>query len=116
MPHRLPRSARHALTAVKVTLVGSIAAAGWTAQTVADARPGGYADHPVDDQPSRVVKVLAEHDCSVTGFDDAQPLSAVVRSAQGRLRFVSFDTGWRVFVHDGGAQLVAVCLDEAPVR
>jgi hypothetical protein len=102
--------------AVKVTLIGSIAVAGWATQTVADAPSGGYAGYAVDDQPSRVARVLDRHDCSITGFDSAQPLSAIVRSASGRLRFVPFDTGWRVFTHDGAAQLVGVCLDEAPAR
>jgi hypothetical protein len=116
MPHRLPRSARLALTAVKMTLIGSIAVAGWATQTAADAPAGGYAGYPVNDEPDQVQRVLDAHECSVTGFDDAQPLSAIVRSASGRLRFVAFDTGWRVFTHDGAAQLVAVCLDEAPAR
>jgi hypothetical protein len=119
MPHRLPhpaRPARTALVAVKVTVVGSIAVAGWATQTAGDAPAGGYAGYAVDDQPSRVDKVLDRHDCSITGFDSAQPLSAIVRSASGRLRFVPFDTGWQVFTRDGAAELVAVCLDEAPAR
>ena len=116
MPHRIPRSAHRAVMAVKVLLIGAIAVAGWTTQTVASAPDGGYAGYPVDDRPDHVQRVLDEHDCSVTGFESAQPLSAIVRSASGHLRFVSFETGWRVFTGDGPATLVAVCLDEAPVR
>jgi hypothetical protein len=105
---------------VKLTLVGSIAVVGWATQSVADgADPGydsGYAGYPVDDQPDHVQRVLDQHDCSVTGFESAEPVSAIVRSATGHLRFVPFETGWRVFARHGPATLVAVCLDDAPVR
>ncbi|WP_028638650.1 hypothetical protein [Nocardioides sp. URHA0032] len=117
MPHRLPRSARLALFAVKVTVVGSIAVTGWATQTVADRPDNGYAGYAVDDQPTRVDHLLDRHHCSVTGFDGgAQPVSAIVRSASGQMRFVPFETGWRVFTAHGAARLVAVCLDEAPTR
>ena len=117
MPHRLPRSARLALTAVKLTVVGSIAVAGWASQTEASTPSDGYAGYAVSDQPSHVDRVLDEHDCSVTGFEDgSQPASAIVRSATGHLRFVPFDTGWRVFTAHGAATLVAVCRDAVPVR
>ena len=116
MRHRLPRSARLALMGVKASLIGAIAVAGWATQTSASGPTGSYAGYPVDDRPSQVERVLDKHDCSVTGFESAQPQSAIVRSAQGHLRFVPFDTGWRVFTSHGAATLVAVCLDEAPVR
>lgn len=117
MPHRLPRSARLALTAVKVTLVGTIGVVGWATQSVADGPSSGYAGYPVDDKPAHVDRVLDRHDCSVTGFaDGTQPVSAVVRSASGHLRFVPFETGWRVFTSHGAATLVGVCRDELPSR
>jgi hypothetical protein len=120
MPHRLPhpaRPARTALVAVKVTVIGSIAVAAWATQIAGDAPAGGYAGYAVDDQPTRVDHLLDRHHCSVTGFDGgAQPVSAIVRSASGQMRFVPFETGWRVFTAHGAARLVAVCLDEAPTR
>ena len=116
MRHRLPRSARLALTGVKASLIGAIVVAGWATQTVATGPSGGYAGYPVDDRPSRVDRLLEKHDCSVTGFESGQPRSAIVRSASGHQRFVPFETGWRVFSAHGAASLVAVCLDEAPVR
>jgi hypothetical protein len=120
MPHRLPRSARLALIAVKATLIASIGVAGWAAQTVADGASqgpsGGYAGYAVDDTPTHVDRLMDRHDCSITGFaGDRQPTSALVRSATGHLRFVSFETGWRVYTAHGAATLVAVCLDDAPV-
>ena len=118
MPHRLPRSARLALGAVKVALVGCMAVAGWATDTGADnPDPGisGYAGYPVDDKPDRLQQVLDQHNCSITGFGDGQqPVSAIVRSAAGHLRFVGFETGWQVFTRHGAATLVAVCLDEPP--
>jgi hypothetical protein len=101
---------------VKASLIGAIVVAGWATQTVASGPSGGYAGFPVDDQPSHVERLLEKHDCSVTGFEAAEPRSAIVRSATGHLRFTSFETGWRVFTAHGAARLVAVCLDEAPSR
>lgn len=128
MPHRLPLSARLALGAVKLTVLGSIVTVGWASQSMgapgvasdAVAVPSvsdytGSAGSPVADRPARLQRMLDAHDCSVTGFDgDVQPTSAVVRSATGHLRFVSFDTGWRIYRRHGAAQLVAVCRDAAP--
>ena len=116
MRHRLPRSARLALMGVKASLIGAIVVAGWATQTVASGPSGGYAGYPVDDRPSRVERLLDRHDCSVTGFESEQPRSALVRSAAGHLRFTSFEEDWRVYAAHGAARLVAVCLDEAPVR
>jgi hypothetical protein len=117
--HRLPRSARLALTGAKLAVIASIVVAGLVSQpaTSSPAYTGpGYAGYPVDDSPSREARILDAHDCSVTGFADATPHSAVVRTAHGRLRHVSFDAGWAVYSRHGAAQLVAVCLDESPRR
>lgn len=119
MPRRLPRSARVALTAVKLGIVGSIVVAGLATQPAVSGQVAsgpGFAGYPVDDSPSREEQLLAEHDCSVTGFSDATPLSAVVRTSRGQLRHVSFDTGWAVYTRHGSATLVAVCLDDPPVQ
>jgi hypothetical protein len=113
MPRRLPRPARRALATVKVGLVASIAVAGLSAPPESGPDYPGY---PVNESPSRESRLLDRHDCSVTGFADATPLSAIVRSAHGRLRHVSFETGWEVYAAHGAARLVAVCLDEAPAQ
>lgn len=118
MPRRLPRSASLALALTKVGVVAAMVAAGLAAQPVTSPGPG-YADFPVrgaSDSPGRESRLVQRHDCSATGFADATPLSAVVRSAGGRLRHVSFETGWAVYTRHGAAELVAVCLDEAPAQ
>ena len=119
MPRRLPRSARLALVTVKLAMVGSIVAAGLAWQPAGPSGPG-YAGYPagrmLDDTPSRGGRRLDKHDGSVGGFADATPLSAVVRTARGQLRHVSFDVGWEVYSRHGAAQLVAVCLDEPPAQ
>ena len=115
MPHRLSRSARLALTGVKLALIASIAVAGLATEPVATAGPG-YAGFPVDQAPNPELDLLSEHDCSVTGFPDATPASAVVRTARGHLRHVSFDAGWAVYTRHGAATLVAVCLDAPPAQ
>ena len=124
MSHRLPARAR-------VTLGASIVAAAWgtsvetTSQSGfsgfsgSESGPGysGYSGYPVDDAPDHLQQVLDAHDCSPTGFGDRSvPRSAVVRTATGRLRHVSFDAGWRVYHRHGAAQLVAVCHDAPTSR
>ena len=116
MRHRLPRSARLALMGVKASVIGAIVVTGWATQTAASGPSGGYAGYSVDDQPTRVERLLEQHDCSVTGFASQQPRSAIVRSAAGQLRFTSFEDGWRVYTAHGAGRLVALCLDEAPDR
>lgn len=115
MPRRLPRPARCALIGVRTAIIATIVVAGLATQpTAADGPSTGYAGFPVDDAPSREQRLLDRHDCSVSGFADATPASALVRTAQGRLRHVSFDAGWAVYTRHGRAQLVAVCLAEPP--
>ena len=129
MPHPLrsrPRTGQVVLAAAKAALIGSIVVAGWTdaATTTGVAVPpvverharhedaaqlgeptAGRADHLLE-------RALDGHRCSVTGFRDGRtPRSAIVRSAAGRLRHVTFDAGWRVYTAHGPATLVAVCLD-----
>lgn len=122
MPRRLPRSARLSLTFVKVALVASMVVAGLASDPAPSGPPSpGYAGFPVRDasdspSASRESRLLAAHDCSASGFADATPLSAIVRSPRGQLRHVSFDVGWEVYSRHGAAQLVAVCLAEPPTR
>lgn len=106
------------LSLAKLTIVGAIVLTGLaTPPATSPATSGpGYAGYPVDDSSTRESRLLDRHDCSVTGFSDATPLSAVVRTARGRLRHVSFDEGWAVYTRHGAARLVAVCLDAAPAR
>ncbi|ABL79835.1 MULTISPECIES: hypothetical protein [unclassified Nocardioides] len=115
MPHRIPRRTRLALGAVKLTVVAATVVAGLS--TPVTQAGAGYAGHRVGevaDLPSPVARILAKHDCSTSGFADAAPASAVIRTATGRFRHVSFDEGWAVYTRRGAASLVAVCLDRAP--
>ncbi|CAI9401298.1 hypothetical protein [Nocardioides sp. T2.26MG-1] len=121
MPHRLPGRVRLACGAVKLAVVAVLAVLALGSGP--GAAVGQRSSAPVDvdqqlaAQPGPVARKLARHHCSPTGFDDGrQPVSAVVRSARGALRFVDFDTGWRVYTRHGAATLVAVCLDDPPVR
>jgi hypothetical protein len=119
--HRLPRPARLTLLSVKLGAVGAIIAAGLLCapDTTGAQQPGvtGFSGPAVAGEPTRVDRLLDTHECSVSGFGESeQPVSAIVQSARGRLRFVDFETGWQVFTRHGDAKLVAVCLDEPPTR
>ena len=121
MQQRLPRPARLTLLGVKLGAVGVIAAAGLVGapDTTGAQQPGvtGYSGYAVDDAPTRVDRLLDEHRCSVSGFGESeQPVSAIVQSARGHLRFVDFETGWEVFTRHSAAKLVAVCLDTPPAQ
>jgi len=117
MTQRPPRAMRYALTVIKLALVGAFFVLGWATQYDGAATSSGYAGYAVADRPDHLQRVLDAHDCSVTGFADrTTPSSALVRSAQGHLRFVSFETGWRIYTEHAAAALVAVCRDQAPGR
>ncbi|GAA4368602.1 hypothetical protein [Nocardioides caricicola] len=107
MPLRPTRPARVAVWGAKVVVTGTLLALSVLAPT--PTAP------PADQTSARAFRMLDAHACSTTGFGAGeQPLSAVVRSPDGRLRFVDFDTGWRVYTERGAASLIAVCLDEPP--
>lgn len=121
MPQPLPGRVRLACRTAKLAVFGTLVAL--AVGTGPGAAVGQRSSAPVDvdqqlaAQPGPVARKLARHHCSPTGFDDGrQPVSAVVRSPRGALRFVDFDTGWRVYTRHGAARLVAVCLDDPPVR
>jgi hypothetical protein len=111
MPHPVPHRVRLACGAAKAAVVVTMVAMalGLGPGVAGDA----VADHggPAADGP------LGRHQCSPTGFDDgSQPRSALIRTPAGKLRFVDFDTGWRVYRRHGAATLVALCLDDPPAR
>jgi hypothetical protein len=57
---------------------------------------------------------VADHHCSYAGFGGRSvPSSALIRTARGQLRQVSFDVGWDVYSGRRPGTLIAVCLDEA---
>jgi hypothetical protein len=118
MRDRLPRSARITLTTVKVATAAVIGVVGLvnTPHDVPSAQQPGVTGYAVADRPSPADRMLDAHDCSVSGFADEQPVSAIVRAADGRLRFVDFETGWQVYTQHGAATLVAVCLDDPPAQ
>lgn len=114
MPHRLPPAARLALTGLKFAVAAAVVALGMVPPA-----PTSTGDREYDAQTAggtpQTSRLLDAHSCSTTGFGtEQQPQSAVVRSASGKLRFVDFDTGWRIYTARGPAALVAVCLDEPP--
>ncbi|MDN4171998.1 hypothetical protein QWY28_03490 [Nocardioides sp. SOB77] len=103
------------LLAVKAAVLASVLALTVTTgmaasgSTTPDARPPAMA---MDYSTQAVQRVMAEHNCSSTGFaPGTQPDSALVRTTGGRLRIVSFDRGWDVFTGRRPGLLVAVCLD-----
>lgn len=123
MPHRPSRRAWLVNNSVKLTALAAIVAAGtFTSHTTTSAwpepsyaGPQGYVGQSVAHDSVRTAKLLDRHSCSTSGFDtEQQPLSAIVRSASGKPRFVDFDTGWEIYTARGAATLVAVCLDEPP--
>ena len=114
MSHWLPmpsRSIRTALLALRAGALSLVVLAGlWT--PVHDEGGGSFA--VTSEPPDKVQRLLDRHDCSTTGFDHADPASALIRSADGRLQLVSFDRGWEVFTSHSSTILVAVCLDDPP--
>ncbi len=70
--------------------------------------------HPGSAAHQRVVEqAVADHHCSYSGFgDEADPASALIRTAAGKVRQVSFEVGWDVYTGRRPGTLIAVCLDE----
>jgi hypothetical protein len=79
--------------------------------TAPSAQPGGTAEA---DAYARVVeRAVADHRCSFAGFGDrAVPASALIRTAAGEVRQVSFEVGWDVYNGKRPGTLIAVCLDD----
>lgn len=109
------RRLRVAVELVKCAVVGAVAFMAVTpavAQTfdtahedatTVQAAPGGAG------MSDRLTRLMAEFDCSTTGFGaDVIPAGALVRR-DTRVTVVSFAAGWRVFTGDDDGTLVAVC-------
>jgi hypothetical protein len=113
MPHRLPLPPRTLRTALLVSRTGALAlvvlAGLWT--PVYDEGGGSFA---ATGESGRVQRLIDRHDCSTTGFDTATPVSALVRTADGRLRLVAYERGLFTLARTGS--VVAVCLDDPAVR
>jgi hypothetical protein len=77
-----------------------------------DSSSGGAADRQV------VEAAVADHHCSYAGFGGRSvPASALIRTARGNVRQVSFDVGWDVYNGKRPGTLIAVCLDDpAPTQ
>ena len=116
MPHRLPppsRTLRTALLALRVGALSLVVLAGlWAPPYDGDSGPSTVTADPLGTEQ----RLLDRYDCSRSGFDDEVPVSALVRSPDGRLRLVAFDRGWAIFTQHGAERLVAVCLDDPPRR
>ncbi|MCW2796780.1 hypothetical protein [Nocardioides sp.] len=119
MRHMVSSRAALALMTFKAFALGALLALVVGVYVNADAGQDSIVRPPaavnVDAYTQVVARKMAEHHCSATGFGAEQvPGSALVRTAQGKLRMVSFDEGWAIFTGDAPGTLVAVCLDEAP--
>ncbi|GAA4702672.1 hypothetical protein [Nocardioides conyzicola] len=114
MSHRLPPPSRRLQTALLGVRAGALSLVVLAGLWAPAHDEGGGSFAVTADPSARVQRMIDRHDCSTTGFDHADPASALIRSADGRVRLVSFDRGWQVFTRHGAAQLVAVCLDDPP--
>jgi len=100
------------LATVKGTALGGLLILVVVGHTTApSARPD---DAPEDDAYQGVVqRAVAGAHCSYTGFDDARlPASALIRTARGKLRMVTFEIGWEVYNGKRPGTLIAVCPDD----
>ena len=71
-----------------------------------------HATGPTDSGQRVVERAVADHHCSYSGFRGTSvPASALIRTADGKLRQVSFDVGWQVYNGSRPGTLVAVCRD-----
>jgi hypothetical protein len=75
---------------------------------------GGGTTDSVDDAYQRVVeRAVTNHRCSYEGFGEGTPAaSALIRTAGGNVRVVSFEKGWDVYNGKLPGSLIAVCLDD----
>ena len=112
MPHRLPmppRLLRATLLAARTGALPLVVLAGlWT--PAYDGGGGSFA--ATGELPRNAQRMIDRHDCSTTGFDTVNPMSALVRRPDGRLRLVAYDRG--LFALARAGNVVAVCLDESP--
>ncbi|GAA4724714.1 hypothetical protein GCM10023350_03930 [Nocardioides endophyticus] len=112
MPHRLPMPTRRLRAALLVLRTGSLSlvvlSGLWT-----PAYDGGGGSFAATGRPSgQVQRLIDRHDCSTTGFDDATPVSALVRRPDGRLRLVAYERDLFALARVGS--VVALCLDDPP--
>jgi hypothetical protein len=112
MPPRLalpPRLLRTALLAARTGALPLVVLAGlWTPAYDG----GGGSSAATGELPDNAQRLIDQHDCSTTGFDTANPRSALVRRRDGRLRLVAYDRG--LFALARAGDVVAVCLDDPP--
>ena len=75
--------------------------------------PRDTSSQVVDAYQRVVERAVSDHDCSYTGYGDAAvPASALIRTARGTVRQVSFEIGWDVYNGRRPGTLIAVCLEE----
>ena len=101
------------LTVVKGAALGSLLAV-LVVGGLRTAASGGTWTAAVDDAYQRVVdRAVTDHRCSYRGFDeDSHAPSALIRTARGDVRLVSFEKGWDVYTGGRPGDLIAVCLDD----
>jgi hypothetical protein len=106
-----PRTLRTALLVLRTGALSLVVLSGlWT-----PAYDGGGGSFAATGRPSgQVQRLIDRHDCSTTGFPDADPASALVRRPDGRLQLVAYERG--LFKLARAGSVVAVCLDDPPTR
>ncbi len=126
---RPPFPPRHVLAAGKAVLVAATAFLAILSASSASTGTGGTGDitgttgglmsqaekpaapelSALTTQQHRLEQLAARHDCSATGFGpDVIPGSSLVLRGN-RVRLVSFDDGWDVYVGSRSGTLLAVC-------
>ena len=79
--------------------------------TAPSARPGNAPE--TNAYQGVVQRAVVDHHCSYAGFGKkAIPGSALIRTARGDVRLVSFEVGWDVYNGKRPGTLLAVCLEE----
>lgn len=113
---------RQALTLVKAGALGGLASVLLVGVVQTRAPSSVVPDPPAAASPSRgggtptelgtgsTARSVQER-CAAAAHRSQERPSAVVRTASGRLRVVSFETGWAVYTGRRPGHLVAVCAD-----
>lgn len=110
-PRRLPR----VLLVLKSAALGGVLSLLVLAGVRATAEPEAVGQ--VDSTAGALVveRAMTSQRCSQHGFDESTvPASALIRTASGQVKVVSFARGWDVYQGRRPGQLIAVCLREKP--
>jgi hypothetical protein len=107
--HDVPPGVLLGLTLTKSALIGfALVLALGLGASVTD-RADQSSAPSADVSSSRIDRFMDRYECSETGFEaEVIPNSALIH-VDGRMKRVSFDTGWAVFTGDQPGTLMAIC-------